>query len=114
MKRRRWCAAGLTLVEVLIALVLLSVISLALGSTLVAAQRAQRVSEHWMQALQLAAGGVEELRAGRGLGRCPSQFRCSGQLTPVGAAMGLQRVEVTVEWDDDTAHSYQLSTLVRP
>ena len=46
---------GFTLIEVLMAVVLLSTMALALSRTLIASQRARAASERWMQATRLAA-----------------------------------------------------------
>jgi prepilin-type N-terminal cleavage/methylation domain-containing protein len=105
-------APGFTLIEVLVALTLLSVIGMALASVLLGAQRTQRTSAGWMLAVQLAADGLEQLRAGRTLASAPPGFSRLGSVTPTGVA-GLQRLEVTVEWDDGALRRYQLSALVQ-
>lgn len=97
------------------AVLLLSAIALGLTRTLVGAQRARAVSEKWMQATQLAAEGIEQLRAGRTLGplRIAGGFERSGSATLLTGHAALYRLEVTVSWNDGQPHSMQLSTLVR-
>jgi prepilin-type N-terminal cleavage/methylation domain-containing protein len=105
---------GFTLIEVLIAVVLLSTCGLALARTLVSAQQAQRTSEHWMTAVQLAAEGVEQLRQGRGIDPAPvgTGFERSGQEVSAGPEQ-LCRLEVTVSWMDREPRRFRLATLVR-
>lgn len=107
--------AGFTLVEVLIAVVLLSVIALGLSSTLVSAQRARASSENWMRATQLAAQGMEQLRAGHALTPLdlPNGFSRSSSAAPWNGHARLDRLEVTVTWNDLELHSFQLVTLAR-
>jgi prepilin-type N-terminal cleavage/methylation domain-containing protein len=106
-------ASGFTLIEALVAVVLLSVIALALTSTLLGVQRAQRTSERWMQAVQLAADGIERLRSGRGVEAAAPGFVRAGTIVPVDEAAGLYRLEVTVTWNDGEPRRYALATLVR-
>lgn len=108
-------AQGFSLIEVLIAMAILSVISLAVSTTLIGAQRARGTSERWMQALQLAAEGIEQVRAGHALGavRIAGAFKRSGRVTPWRDHPGLYQLEVTVSWDDPQPHALQLVTLAR-
>jgi prepilin-type N-terminal cleavage/methylation domain-containing protein len=108
-------SAGFSLVEVMVAVVLLSIMALGLGSTLIAAQRARAHSEHWMQAIQLAAEGLEQLRAGHALAAVaiPGAFTRSSSITPWRNHPGLYRLEVTVTWEDSESRSFQLLTLAR-
>lgn len=109
----RGCTSGFTLVEVMIAVLLLALVSLAVTSTLIASQRALVHSAQWMQAIQLAAAGIEQLRAGQPLTSTPSGFERSSGVTPWPGHRGLYRVEVTVVWAAGEPHRFQLATLVR-
>lgn len=106
---------GFTLVEVIIAVFLLSVIALGLTNTLIGAQRARVVSERWMQATQLAAEGIEQLRAGQALEptRIAGYFDRASRVVAWNDHPGLSRLEVTVSWNDGAPRSFQLTTLVR-
>jgi prepilin-type N-terminal cleavage/methylation domain-containing protein len=106
---------GFSLIEVLVALVVLSTLGLALTATLVHAQRTAASSARWLQATQLAAEGLEQLRAGQPLGpvRNNGNFTRSGSATAWNGHPGLYRLEVTVSWVDDTTHDVQLVTLAR-
>ncbi len=112
MMRGRPAMTGFTLVEVLMATLLLSTVALGLTSTLVHAQRVRAASERWMLATQLAAEGIEQLRAGQALGPVlAAGFERSGRTAPWSGHPGLQRLEVAVSWDDGQPHSFQLVTL---
>lgn len=108
-------AGGFTLIEVMVAVFLLSVMSLALSSTLVSTQRARARSERWLQATQLAAEGIEQLRAGQALSAVgiAAGFERSGEVTPWNGQLGLYRLEVTVSWNDGAPQKFQLATLAR-
>ena len=107
--------SGFTLIEVMIAVLLLSAISLGLTRTLVSTQRARVVSEQWMQATQLAVEGMEQLRARQPLGpiRIPGAFERSAAVEAWGGHPGLDRLEVTVSWNDGEPHNFHLVTLAR-
>jgi prepilin-type N-terminal cleavage/methylation domain-containing protein len=108
-------AGGFTLVELLVAVLLLSVVALGLSSTLASTGKALRLSRKWMQATQVGAEGMEQLRAGQGADPIggASGFDRSVVTTPWNGHPGLQRVEVTVSWDDGEEHTFRLVTLVR-
>jgi len=115
MKQAWRTPIGFSLVETMVATLLLSAIALAVTQTLVGALRARARSERWMQATQLATEGMEQLRAGHALGAVAfsTGFERSGSVTPWTGHPGLQHVEVTVSWNDGEPHSFQLTTLVR-
>ncbi len=104
---------GFTLVEVMVAVVLLSVVALGLTATLISTQRALAVSEKWMRATQFAAEGIEQSRAGQSLSVVPDGFARSVRIAPWNGHVGVLRLEVTVAWNDGGARSLQLTTLVR-
>ena len=107
--------SAFTLVEVVVAILLLSAIALALTNTLVSAQHARSVSERWLQATQLAAEGIEQLRAGNSVGpvSVDSGFARSGSASPWAGHSGVYRLDVRVSWNDGRPQDLQLSTLVR-
>jgi len=104
-----------TLVEVMVAVALLSVVALGMTTTLVGAQRARARSEQWMQATVAAVDGLEQLRAGHALGplRDPGRFERSASVSTWNGHPGLYRLEVTVSWDDGTPQRFRLTTLAR-
>ena len=106
---------GFTLIELLIALALLSTVALGLSTTLITTHRALTASGKWMQAAQLAAEGLEQLRAGQVPGgvHLAGDFERSASVTPWGGHPGLRRLEVTVSWNDGDTHTLQLVTLAR-
>jgi type II secretory pathway pseudopilin PulG len=104
----------MTLVEMLVAVSLLSMIALALTTTIVACQRARAVSERWMRAVSLAVEGVEQLRAGHSLTALPGELARFSRAGIVQAAEfpTLLRAQVSVSWNDGQSHTLHLSTLV--
>lgn len=105
---------GFSLVEVMVALLLLASVSLAVTSTLVTAQRSQRTSARWLRAVHLAADGVEQLRAGLPLEAAGVEagFERAGRVADDVAHPGAAEVEVTVRWEDDGTRVYRLATTV--
>lgn len=103
------------LIEVLVAVALLSTLALALTETLIASQHARATSERWIQATQLAAEGIEQLRGGHALEpiRIGGDFDRRGEVTVWNGHDRLVQVAVTVSWNDGTPHECQLTTLVR-
>jgi len=103
------------LVEVLVAVLLLSVIALGVTTTLVSAQHARGVSEQSMHATQLSIEGIEQLRAGQGLdnSQVPPGFDRAGTVVPWANHPGLYRIEVSVSWSDGIAHTFELVTLAQ-
>lgn len=113
---RTWrTPAGFSLVEVMVATLLLSTIALALTQTLVNALQVRARSERWMQAMQLATEGMEQLRAGHALRSLPAGFGFtrSGTTAVWSGHPGVQRLDVTVSWNDSEPHTFKLTTLAR-
>jgi len=106
---------GFSLIEVLVALVVLSLLGPALTTTLVHAHRTSAATTRWMHATQLAAEGLEQLRAGQGLGPLHGNgdFDRSARSEVWNGHPGLYRMEVTVSWSDGTTHTVHLATLAR-
>lgn len=101
---------GFTLVEVMVALVLLSLSAVALAHCLLLAQRLQIESGRWMRAAALAQEGLERARtlgceaddvAGLFLRRCAST-----------TSDGLRGIEVTVTWAAPEQREFRLATVV--
>ena len=113
--RSRDASGGFTLIELLIAVALLSTVALGLSTTLVTTHRVLTASGKRMQAAQLAAEGLEQLRAGKVPSRAPlaGDFERSVLVTPWGRHPDLRRLEVTVSWNDGDTHTLQLVTLAR-
>jgi type II secretory pathway pseudopilin PulG len=105
---------GFSLVEVIVATALLSAVALTVTQTLVSALHTGARNEQWMHATELAAEGIELLRAGHTLRPLAPGvgFQRSGVVTPWDGHTGLQRLEVTIAWDDGEHHTFQLTTLV--
>ena len=99
----------------MVATLLLSTIALAVTQTLVNALQVRARSERWMQATQLATEGIEQLRAGHSLRSLPasSGFVRSATTAAWSGHPGVQRLDVTVSWNDGEPHTFQLTTLVR-
>ena len=108
-------AAGFTLVEVLMVLLVLSTTALALSNTLTSAHHTLGNSGRWMRAIELAAAGMEQVRAGQTLRPLDADapFQRSSQIQPWPGHSDLYRVEVTVSWDDGESQQFRLSTLMR-
>lgn len=107
--------AGFSLVEVMVATVLLSAVALAVTQTLVGALQMRARSERWMQATELATEGIEQLRAGHTLRPLPAgtAFERTGSVAAWSGHPGVQHLEVTVSWNDGEPHAFQLTTLAR-
>ena len=105
--------AGFGLVELLVALTLLSTIALALTSTIVTCHQARNRNERWMRATTLAAEGLEQLRAGQALSTIPQPtiFARRGNNQGLGGLPGLRRIDVSVSWNDGQDQTLQLSAL---
>jgi len=106
---------GGSLIEVLIALLVFSVVATGLAQTLVVGLRARRTSGDWMKATQLAVEGIEQIRSGGGavVGETLGRFHRSVRIQDGVAALPLERIDVTVEWQDDGPKEFTLSVLRR-
>lgn len=98
---------GFTLVEAVVALLLVTVTALALTQCLLTAQRAQRESGRWMRAVALAEQAIEQARAGVADGG-DTISGCERRWTSAAAGPGLRRLEADVTWE---AHRFHLQTL---
>src|SRR5262249_16084549 len=114
MTRLHAASGGFTLVEVIVATALLATIALGLTSTLVAAQRGRAQSEQSMYAVQLAAEGLEQLRAGQSpRDTLLPGFTRIARATSWSGHPGLDQLEVSMSWNDGVARTLHLSTLAR-
>ena len=104
---------GWTLVEVLVAMSLLALMSMAASQLLVGALRARERAEVRLRAVLLAAQAIELLRAGHIPGEVGDPYRRSAEINPWPGLAGLRRVEVVVLWKADASeHSVRLATLL--
>jgi type II secretory pathway component PulJ len=108
-------ARGVTLVEVMLALLLTSTLALGLTQTLISAQRARERSGRRLRAVQLATAAMERLRAGQAPAGPDSVdgFTRAVSAAPWAAHPELSRVEVTVSWNDGSLQHIRLVTLMR-
>ena len=104
---------GSTIVEFLVALTVFAIFAGALAQTLITAQGARRTGAHWMHATQLAVERLERWRAGdRSTDPTPIDgFTRTWESQAVAGYEQLQRVDVTVTWDDQGQKQFTLPTL---
>lgn len=107
--------AGFTLIEVVVAMLLFAVGAAALAQTLAIAQHTRASSARWVHALALAEQRLERWHAGeRGedVARV-GEFTLRAQREPFGDAARLERVAITVEWQDRGPQRLALTGLLR-
>ena len=106
---------GFTLLEALVAVLLLGITAAAVSRVCVQSQRARRLSESHMRATLLAAQGLEQLRAGSLAGGVPAMDDFVLSVTEHGwnGRTDLKHAEVTVTWNDGPKHTLRLHTLAR-
>jgi len=114
MTRRRR-PAGFTLIEVVVAMLLFAIGAAALAQTLVIAQHLRASTGRWLRAIELAEQRLELLRAGERsddagtLGEFTRRWRAA----PLAGLPALERLEVTVTWEDRGAQRLELTALQR-
>ena len=103
------------MVELMVAVFIFSLVAAGLAQALIAAQRARHSSGLWMSATELAMERLERLRAGEhGADGDPiGVFSRSWQARSVPGYPGLERVDVTVVWEDGGRREFTLSALQR-
>ncbi len=101
---------GFTLIEIMVALALLSFAAMGLANCLVTAQRAQVESGRWMRAFSLAEESIERARVS-GCGAADVVDAYSRTCTASGS--GLERIEVAVSWSLPVRREVRLATMVR-
>lgn len=105
---------GFTLIEVVVALLILSMSAVAVTEALLTAQRAQRLSSRWMRAVELADEAMELGRKSRRSGSDEvGDFRREWTVETADADLGLSRIEVSVDWSLPTPQHFTLTTLMR-
>lgn len=111
--QRPAAAAGFTLVEVVVALLLFAIGAAALAQTLVMAQRLHAGTARWLQAVTLAEERLELLHAGARDADSGSRGGLTRRWRAEPAAPGLERLEVTVTWQDRGPQALVLTALRR-
>jgi prepilin-type N-terminal cleavage/methylation domain-containing protein len=108
-------ARGYSLLEVLLATLLFSLVATAVAQTIVFTQHSRRVSANWLRATELATERIEQVRAGVLVDDDPENgiFRRETALSGFAGHPGLTRVDVSVSWRDGEKRGFTLSTLVR-
>lgn len=106
---------GAMLIELLVAVLLFSIGAAALAQTLIVSQQVRASSTRWLRATQLADERLERLRAGdRSEDWAPiGEFTRSWRAVAVDGAADLERIDVTVTWEDRGRQTVALSTLQR-
>jgi type IV pilus assembly protein PilV len=110
---------GFTLVEVLVALVILSVALLALAGLMVRTTRNNSFGGHMTEAATFAQDKLEELRAVSWVAILPGSDRKTGnhgidyaRSWNVAINGNLKTVTMTINWNDQTAHSINLLSVI--
>jgi len=105
---------GFTLVELLVAIGIGSVIALALTQQVILAHEARRTGARWMRATQLATQSLEGARAGDRSGDDDGVdgFALSRRSEAVPGYPDLERIAVTVTWHDRGEQRFTLEALV--
>jgi prepilin-type N-terminal cleavage/methylation domain-containing protein len=104
---------GFTLVEVVVALLLFAIGAAALAQTLVVAQQQRASTGRWLHAVTLAEERLELLRAGARDDDAAPLGEFTRRWSSVAVAPGLERVEVTVHWQDRGPQVFALTALRR-
>ena len=110
---------GFSLIEILIALVILSVAFLALAGLMVQTTRNNSFGNHMTEVATLAQDKLEELRSVSWLTIIPGSDKKTGSLgTEYSRTWGvetngnLKTITITINWNDQTSHSIRLLSLV--
>jgi prepilin-type N-terminal cleavage/methylation domain-containing protein len=108
-------ARGVTLIETMVALCLFALGAAALAETLMVAQRVRASSARWGRAVTLAEERLERLRGGdRSDDTAPiGEFTRSWHREPFDGVPGVDRVEVSVVWEDHGRQRFTLAALLR-
>jgi prepilin-type N-terminal cleavage/methylation domain-containing protein len=106
---------GFTVIEVLVALVIFSILATAMAQTLVYAQQTRASSARWLRATQLAEERLERLRGGdRSEDAAPIEgFTRTWRAVASADQAGLERFDVEVVWQDRGRQSFVLTALAR-
>ena len=110
---------GFTLIEVLIALVILSVAFLALAGLMVQTTRNNSFGGHMTEAATFAQDKLEELKAVSWLAIVPGSDRKTGsngidyaRNWNVATNGSLKTITMTINWNDQASHSINLLSVI--
>jgi prepilin-type N-terminal cleavage/methylation domain-containing protein len=110
---------GFTLIEVLIALVILSVALLSLGGLMVQATKNNSFGGHMTEAVTFAQDKFEELKVGSWVAIIPGSDRKMGsngidygRTWNVAINGNLKTITMTINWNDKTSHSINIISVV--
>jgi len=107
---------GFSLIEVLVALALLSTVAASLAGALHQAAHARKLSRDILYATELAADTIEAWRSGAPGEIIPiddARFQRSIRILPDPETATLHEIEVSVSWTDGRPHTVQLRTSAR-
>ena len=105
---------GFTLIEVVVALLIFSMIAVALTETLLGAQRAQVASGRWLRAVALAEQAIEAARMNGSAGEdSVGPFHRTWSVATTNEELGLARIDVVVQWNLPSPQEFRLATLVK-
>jgi prepilin-type N-terminal cleavage/methylation domain-containing protein len=107
-------ANGFSLIEMLVALLVFSIVATGLAQTIVAAQATRHTSALLMDASQLAVTEVERIRAGQqpSGAQTSGPFSYAARIEPLADYPDLARVQVTVDWIDREPRQLELTALM--
>jgi prepilin-type N-terminal cleavage/methylation domain-containing protein len=108
-------ARGFTMIELLVAVAIFTMLAAALAQTLIHAQQVRASSARWLRATQLAEERLERLRAGDRTDDVEpiGEFTRVGHAQPSADQPGLDRLDVVVTWEDAGPQRFVLSALAR-
>jgi len=106
---------GFTLIEIAVAMLIFAVGAAALAQTIVLAQQLRAKNNRWLHALELAEQRLERLRGGERSEAVETlgEFTRQARIAPQADLAALERLEVTVAWEDRGAQQLVLATLHR-
>jgi len=118
--------AGFTLIEILVAMVVFSIASLGLAMGVTSVMRSNQRSYLASIATNLAQDKLEELKASpASVGPCTEncdnpkpetngvEFTRTWNVVDNSPVTGVKQIDVTVEWNDHTTHSFTVSSAVK-
>lgn len=110
---------GFSLIEILVALTIISFVVLGFTAATITVIQSNEVSENYTIATTLAQDIVERLKSGTialasgsGCNPLTTGFTCSWTVTSNSPQTGVTQVNVTIAWNDYQARSVTLNTVV--